>query len=311
MFALQRQIVGHPEQPAAQIVAGFAVPHVLKQGKECFLNHLLGVGNRQTEAQQVPPQPVPKLIEPATTSSSRRDLAARLSTLPARPGRASERASASHMLISNIPAQAFLFKAFLRLRQPNRANGRERTFHRTSRPHTRKYREQIAPVPNLGIMDLRVSIRRGVLWLPIICLQAVLSPGQIPAAEVLIDVKDPSGAAMEVSGKLENLASGTIRRFRTEMRGHYKLENVSPGRYRLEITRKGFATQSLLLDVHATTPLERTIVMALGEMADDIQVVATTPLAGVGLSPTEFLPLCRRPPRATWNTAIRRTSPIS
>ena len=67
-----------------------------------------------------------------------------------------------------------------------------------------------------------------------------------PAGEIRIEVKDPSGAAMEASGKLENLASGTDRSFQTDAQGSYTLKSVPSGRYRLELSRSGFATQSLL-----------------------------------------------------------------
>ena len=36
---------------------------------------------------------------------------------------------------------------------------------------------------------------------------------QRPSGEIRLEVKDPSGAPMEASGKLEDLASGTDRSF--------------------------------------------------------------------------------------------------
>ncbi len=106
--------------------------------------------------------------------------------------------------------------------------------------------------------------------------------------EIQLQVKDPSGAAMEASGKLESLASGTNRSFRTDSQGSYTLKDVPYGRYRLVLSRTGFAAQSLLIDVQADTPISRTITMALGAAADKVDVVATTPLAGVDLSSSEI-----------------------
>jgi outer membrane receptor protein involved in Fe transport len=93
---------------------------------------------------------------------------------------------------------------------------------------------------------------------------------------------------MEAFGKLENLARGTVRNFQTDAQGRYTVQNLPPGRYRLEISQKGFAAQSVLLDVHTATPLQRTIVMTLGAAADHVEVVAATPLAGVDLIPREI-----------------------
>ena len=69
--------------------------------------------------------------------------------------------------------------------------------------------------------------------------------------------------------------------------------------------------QSLLIDVQSDAPISRTITMALGAAADRVEVVATTPLAGVDLSEARD---CRAGSdgnrRATSRPAARSTSPI-
>ncbi len=82
--------------------------------------------------------------------------------------------------------------------------------------------------------------------------------GQSPEGEIRVQVKDPSGAAMEASGKLESLAPGVRRSFQTDAQGTYTLGNLPYGRYRLEISKTGFATQSVLIDVQSATPISRT-----------------------------------------------------
>src|SRR5215472_11887077 len=107
---------------------------------------------------------------------------------------------------------------------------------------------------------------------------------QAPAGEIDLRVKDPSGADMQASGELENLANGSMRSFKTDPEGYYVFGALPFARYRLEITREGFATESLLIDVQSGTPVSRTVTMALGTAPTVLDVVATTPLAGGDLA---------------------------
>jgi len=108
--------------------------------------------------------------------------------------------------------------------------------------------------------------------------------GQSPNGEIRVQIKDPSGAVMEASGKLESLAPGVQRTFQTDVHGTYSLVNLPYGRYRLEISKTGFATQSVVIDVESGTPILRTIKMALSSQTSKLDVVATTPLAGTDLT---------------------------
>lgn len=108
--------------------------------------------------------------------------------------------------------------------------------------------------------------------------------GQIPNGKIHIQVKDPSGAAMQASGKLESLAPGVQRNFQTDMRGRYTFGNLPYGRYRLEISRAGFANQSLMIDLQSATPISRTVTLALTSQISKLDVVSTTPLAGTNLT---------------------------
>jgi outer membrane receptor protein involved in Fe transport len=115
----------------------------------------------------------------------------------------------------------------------------------------------------------------------------LLSPlalhGQRPAAEIRLEIRDPSGAAVEASGKLANIATGATRSFRTDSQGRYTIEDLAYGRYHLELTRAGFDGYSEWIDVQSGAPVSRAITMTVGASAIKIDVVGTTPLAGVGL----------------------------
>jgi outer membrane receptor protein involved in Fe transport len=106
--------------------------------------------------------------------------------------------------------------------------------------------------------------------------------------EIHLDVKDPSGAAAEASGKLQNLGSGATVDYETDAQGSYTFSNLSAGRYRLEVTKSGFATQSLAIEVQSAS-ISRTVTMALSALAAQIDVVAATPLPGTDL-PLDQIP---------------------
>ena len=106
---------------------------------------------------------------------------------------------------------------------------------------------------------------------------------QTQPGEIRIQVQDSSGLAMEASGKLESPVSKTDLSFRTDSQGAYTFSNLAPGRYRLEISKAGFATQSVLIDLESGMPVSRTVMMALATQASRIDVVANTPLPGTDL----------------------------
>ncbi len=117
----------------------------------------------------------------------------------------------------------------------------------------------------------------------------MLLHGQHSFGELRLEVKDPSGAVMEISGKLRDLARGTDRSFRTDVRGRHTFADLPFGRYRVEVQSAGFSTQTLPIEVASKTPILRTITMTVGPAAGSaITVVGTTPLAGVGLAPEQI-----------------------
>ena len=101
-------------------------------------------------------------------------------------------------------------------------------------------------------------------------------------------VKDPSGAAMEASGRLRNLAGGADQTFTTDAQGVYDFPSLPFGRYRLGVSKSGFATQSIPIDVQSGAPVVRTVTMPLATQASTVDVVAATPLAGTDLAVDEI-----------------------
>jgi outer membrane receptor protein involved in Fe transport len=125
-----------------------------------------------------------------------------------------------------------------------------------------------------------------IMWRALTTLLCpILLYGQTPTGQIHLEVKDPSGASLEATGKLESLTpAGAPRSFQTDARGTYTLDGLPFGRYRLEISKTGFATQSVVVDVQSAAPISRTVTLALGTQSSKVEVVAITPLAGTDLA---------------------------
>jgi len=122
----------------------------------------------------------------------------------------------------------------------------------------------------------------------VLLVSAAVLRAQRSTGEIRVEVKDPSGAPMEASGKLESLAGGITREFQIGAQGRQVLAGLPFGAYRLEISRPGFASQSMRIEVRPEAPVSRTVTMALIAQATKVEVVGTTPLPGTGLSLLEI-----------------------
>ncbi|MEP6960591.1 MAG: TonB-dependent receptor [Acidobacteriota bacterium] len=112
-------------------------------------------------------------------------------------------------------------------------------------------------------------------------LVASLAYGQ--SGQIRLDVHDGSGAVAQASGTLARLSGGATQPFDTDAQGHFTFGNLEAGRYRLSVTVSGFAPQAVLIDVEME-PVEYTMTLAVGVDTTRVDVVASTPLPGVGLS---------------------------
>ncbi len=112
---------------------------------------------------------------------------------------------------------------------------------------------------------------------------------QQSTGEIDLDVKDPAGSPMTASGRIQSLTSGTFTGFETDPQGVYVFKGLAFGRYRLEISKRGFAVQSVLIDVPSSAPVSRSVTLALATQTSKIDVVASTPLPGTDL-PIDLIP---------------------
>jgi len=128
------------------------------------------------------------------------------------------------------------------------------------------------------------QLRRPRLCAVAVLLFAALTlDGQNQVGEIRLEVKDPSGAAMQATGKLESLGAGVARDFRTDQQGTIVLGGLPFGRYRLLISKPGFTTQSIPINVQSTAAITRIVSMQIGAQAATVDVISETPLAGTDL----------------------------
>ncbi len=139
----------------------------------------------------------------------------------------------------------------------------------------------------MNLLGNRFQSGAVLLTLSLLAATSALRAQSSETGEIHLEVRDQSGAPMEAAGKLENLANGTDRSFRTNTQGSLTLKSVPQGRYRLSLSRSGFAEQSLLVDVVSSLPIAKTITLVIGAASNSVEVVASTPLAGVDLSSWE------------------------
>ena len=116
-------------------------------------------------------------------------------------------------------------------------------------------------------------------------MAAVILQAQPRTGEIRLEVKDPSGAAIEASVKIQNPAAGMDRSLGTDAQGRHTFESLPYGRYRLEVSKSGFATQSVSIDVHAAAPVSRTVMMTRsGVRVEVISIRPGRPVAAIACS---------------------------
>lgn len=121
------------------------------------------------------------------------------------------------------------------------------------------------------------------LWLFAFAIvsSSISALAQTPMSELRLDIRDPSGAPVEATGRLENLATGADRAFHTDTTGTFVFRNLPEGRYRVQVSKSGFATQFLSVEMARTASIARTVTLVLVAPAFQVDVVGTTPLPGV------------------------------
>ena len=111
---------------------------------------------------------------------------------------------------------------------------------------------------------------------------------QQPSGSIHLEVKDSSGAAVEASGLLEGQATGFRRSFHTDAQGVHTVEELALGKYRLRVSKGGFQSQSFTMTVDSATQVKQVVILAIGTSSYSVNVVSSTPLAGMERSLDEI-----------------------
>src|SRR5580704_8715984 len=94
----------------------------------------------------------------------------------------------------------------------------------------------------------RVAGRARLFSVAILAATALLQ-AQLPSGEIRLQVNDSSGAAMQASGTLRNGTTGAVRNFQTDAKGAFDFTGLTYGRYRLQVSERGFNGESVSIDV--------------------------------------------------------------
>lgn len=122
---------------------------------------------------------------------------------------------------------------------------------------------------------MRVHFLRASGACLLLCVLSSWCLGQLPtAAGISGVVTDPSGAAIPGANITLSNSQGTVRSASTDIRGQFKLGNVSTGQYQLTITALNFAPHAQTLKVGAAGLENLTIHLQLASAAQTVTVEA-------------------------------------
>jgi hypothetical protein len=127
------------------------------------------------------------------------------------------------------------------------------------------------------------QISRARLGISLVCLAMLLAlipppaRAQVSTAQVNGTVKDQSGAVVPGANlSLRNLDTGVTRETRTTGTGYYILTQVRPGRYTLEVSKRGFArtrVANIILMVNQSATYD--VMLRVGTASQAVTVTAT------------------------------------
>lgn len=131
----------------------------------------------------------------------------------------------------------------------------------------------------MNIFAKRPAVSRWLFCIAFSFSGAILSA---QTGAIQIEVRDPSGAVVQASGRVESLGAGFRKSFETDAQGMASVPDLDYGRYRLTVTKQGFASQTALVEVNSST-VSRTVTLAISSSGFAVDVVSSTVLSGVEL----------------------------
>jgi outer membrane receptor protein involved in Fe transport len=111
---------------------------------------------------------------------------------------------------------------------------------------------------------------------------------QVNSGELRLQVNDPTGAALQAGGRIAG--PGADRTFQTDAHGAVSFSGLKFGRYRVEISRSGFATRTLTVDVNSATPVSQQVTLLVQGVSTSLTVLSPTPI-GVANQSLDEIPV--------------------
>jgi hypothetical protein len=90
--------------------------------------------------------------------------------------------------------------------------------------------------------------------------------------ELRIEVRDPQGAALALSGELVSDVNQYRRTFHVGTDGRHVVQDLPFGVYRLSLSTQGFAPWSGLVEVRSEVPVRASVTLGLASVATQVQV---------------------------------------
>src|SRR5580700_3984684 len=118
------------------------------------------------------------------------------------------------------------------------------------------------------ILFSRLSLLAGLL-----CLAAgIPARAQRLRGELHLEVHDPKGSTLAARGELLSEGNSFQRNFQTPADGHFVLQDLPFGVYRLNLAAEGFAAWSDVVEVHSEVPVKLGITLGVAPLTTQIQV---------------------------------------
>jgi outer membrane receptor protein involved in Fe transport len=112
-----------------------------------------------------------------------------------------------------------------------------------------------------------------------VALVAMLAQfGQAEMGELRVFVTDAGGLAVKSDVTVESDASQVRRAIETDAAGQATAKRLPLGRYRVRVSRDGFAPSEALVEIRTAAPTEYRVTLALASFAASVDVAPETPL---------------------------------
>src|ERR1700745_2301389 len=115
---------------------------------------------------------------------------------------------------------------------------------------------------------IRISLLAGLF-----CLAAAMpARAQRLRGELHLEVRDPKGASLAAKGELLSEGNNFRRHFQIPPDGHFILQDLPFGVYRLNLAAEGFAAWSDVVEVHSEVPVKLGITLGVAPVTTQVQV---------------------------------------